>query len=109
MNIKTVEVRRLFSFGNYENITIGYTAEVEAGEDPSNVRDILTRKIEIEYAERAHEALQTQNAQAEASYLVHSKLPDLRHEAVELERKIDKMLAFLKSHGVDTMTYELPF
>ena len=33
MKITSVSVKKLYTYGNYENISFGYTADVQEGED----------------------------------------------------------------------------
>lgn len=105
MKITSVSVRRLFSFGQYENMSIGYTADIIDGEDPSEVREALTAKIEAEYAARSNQ----RSMRAEAATIENYDLPRLRDERDDLQRKIEKMTAFLEAHGVNVNDYELPF
>jgi hypothetical protein len=45
-NIKTIQIGRVYNLGNYEHVRYEITAEVEPGEDPSQVMIGLEKVIE---------------------------------------------------------------
>ena len=53
MKIVQVEYRRLRSFGEYENETVGAVAEVEPGISPEQSLEILKGWVEENFGERA--------------------------------------------------------
>lgn len=50
MNITHVEVRRLYTFGQFKNISFGYKAEVD-DEKPEEVKANLLNMIEADWTE----------------------------------------------------------
>lgn len=86
MKIITVEYRRLRNLGNYENETVGATAEVQDGETPEEALEklkvfvaeqLLAKQREIEFDEALKAEQGKQNARDEV----------MRRTKVRLERK----------------------
>ncbi len=108
MNINEVSIKRLYTYGQYQNISFGYTATVNDGENADTIKAELLEKIEgdwKEFRDKDQRIMKEQYENEQAGYELSRK----RREIVELEAKIDKMVEFLKSHGVDMTSYELPF
>lgn len=49
MKVKTVTYSQLFSFGRFQNETIGYTAELEQKENPDQVLEELRQKTILQH------------------------------------------------------------
>lgn len=109
MKIKTIEVRRTHTFGNYENISLSYVADLDDGEDVDKARAALIARIEGEIQTFADRRDMYAKQAEERSDMEHYELPRLRSERDLLQKRIDAMIEFLSAHGVDTSSYELPF
>lgn len=102
MNIKTVEYRRLRSFGSYENETIGATAEVAPGEYPLEVLEHLRGWVEAQHREaEQREAAQRQEQDAEWRLeRINGDIEDRQRRLGELETMYTTLRAKLSEYGV---------
>lgn len=101
MKITEVSVRRLFTYGEYKNISFGYTGTLDEGEDPETAKTAILARIDedwVDFIGHENRLREQERMQQEVKW-----------EAEAKHREIDKMLEFLRTHGVDTSSYELPF
>ncbi len=108
MKIEKIEVRRLYTFGQFKNISFGYTAVIDDGEDVEKVKNTLLDQVDADWkqfigSERRLEEIN--RAEQEEKWEIQRKTGEIE----ALQKRIDGMLEFLKQHGVDTTTYDLPF
>lgn len=96
MQIVTVEYRRLRTFGDYQNETIGATAEVEPHETAEQALMQLRGWVDSELGDR--------NEQRHLS----ERNSELRFEAANLERRIEAatmkwaaIVAFMEKLGIE--------
>lgn len=96
MKIVTVEYRRLRTFGNYQNESVGATAEVGEGETANRALQELRDWVEQQLGD----------AQERAD--LSAAVSELRWKKTELEREIDAanqkwlaILEFMKKFGIE--------
>lgn len=97
LNIRTVEYRRLRSFGEYENETVGAVAEVpETGVTPSMALSALQRWVDEQFGERA-------NARDAASRLQRAeiRLREVNGLVQESEKRWSAAQKILAAAGVE--------
>jgi len=109
MTVTKVEVRRLFTYGQFKNITFGYTAEVD-DERPEEVKANLLNMIETDWTEfigSENRIRDERRAEEQFKYAVADK----ERQIENLSKRIEKMREFLKQHGVEVPEYsdDLPF
>ena len=110
MKIVQVEYRRLRTFGDYQNETVGAVAQVEDGEDAVTALYTLRAWVDQELGDRTE--------QRELS----ERVTDLRWKAEDYERKIARaderwkaIMAFMGSLGIERPAHipedlsDLPF
>lgn len=108
MKIEKVEIRRLYTFGQFKNISFGYTASVDENEDAETVKTALMDQVDADWTE----FIGSQRRLDEINRVNQEERWEIARKTGEIEglqKKIDSMIEFLKVHGVDTTTYELPF
>lgn len=99
MKIKTIEYRCLKSYGRYENVSIGATAEVEEGHEATALADLevwVNRQIQarIKAAEdREEEEWRTREASR--------TLEELNRDIEHAKAKWEQIQAFARKLGVD--------
>lgn len=96
MKIVQVEYRRLRTFGDYQNETVGAVAQVEDGEDSVTALYTLRAWVDQQMGDRSEQRELTQ------------RVTDLRWQAEDYERKVaraDKrwrdIIAFLEKLGIE--------
>ena len=110
MKITQVHVRRLFTHGDYQNTSFGYTADVEQGDSAESVKMSLLDRIQEDWVDFiGHKERLNELERLEREF--HFERSDRMREIEKLEEKVEKMREFLKKHGVDTddPSYTLPF
>lgn len=95
MKIVTVEYRRLRSFGEYENETVGAVAEV-GNEEPSDVLEALKLWVEQNFGERAS----ARDAQSRL-HRAEVRLNEVNGLLSEAERRWAAAQKILAAAGVD--------
>lgn len=101
MKIKTVHYLATINLGNYSNERIGFTADIESGEDERQAIEILRQKVKecslpnIEDVQR-----EIYKSQTELS-LIQSKLAKLRTQW-------DATAEFLRKKGIKTDAVDMP-
>lgn len=105
MKIKTIEVRRLYTFGNYENISFGYTANLGENEQPRHVQDELIKIIELDYdqfkADR-NAALEKQAVESRIKWDITARERELK----DLCDQVERIRALLENIGVQSETID---
>lgn len=91
MRITQVEYKRLHSFGNFENETIGAVAEVPEGEDAADVLIHLQEWVKAELSVRE----QTGDLRTDIHVLQQRK-GDLEGQIRALEAQYDRIVGFLQ-------------
>lgn len=96
MKIVTVEYRRLRTYGEYQNETVGAVAQVEAGETAEEVYSRLRAWVDDLLGSR------------EEQRTLEERVSELRWQATDYERKIERLderwkaiLAFLDKLGIE--------
>lgn len=96
MNIIQVEYRRLRTYGDYQNETVGAVAQVEEGEDAVTALAALRAWVDQELGDRSEQRDLTQ------------RVTDLRWKSEEYEHKIARaeerwkaIIAFLTKLGIE--------
>lgn len=109
MKIISVEYRRLRTFGNYENETIGATAYVGLDESPDETLESLKSWVESKHSDR-DEAEEIRNREKILWGDLGNEIRDREHELASLKARRDNAVALLQKHGVNTKELEeIPF
>lgn len=96
MKIVAVEYRRLHSFGNYENETVGATAQVEDGRTPEDALSYLRTWV----AMRLSDSGEISTLKGEINELRWKK-DDLERRIARMQGKWDEIMAFLARFGIE--------
>jgi hypothetical protein len=109
VKITRVEYRETVTFGNYQNATVGATAEVQEWNPVSTLAELKTF-VQGELQKRKS----AQEDEEELRYQKGVKDDELNRLQVridEMKVKWEAAKAFLEKHGVDTSRYadDIPF
>ena len=110
MRVVQVKVEKLYTYGNYQNITFSFTANLDLGESPNIVIDQLNEYCDTQFAVfqgrlNDYEDLKT-------------KIRNLKNETAELEsltreaeNKFNKVKSFMDKLGINCNSYidDIPF
>lgn len=112
MKVKSVEYRETVSFGNYQNLSVGATAEVGEGESPLGALGDLARWVKHEADARAR----AREDEQQEEFRREMRADRAERDLAEIEDKIkaaserwEKAKAFLAKFGVATEDLEIPF
>lgn len=112
MRIKAVEYRETVSFGNYQNLSVGATAEIEDGESPLGAIGDLARWVRAEAKVRA----EAREAEQQEEFRREVRADRAERDLAEIDGKIaaaserwEKAKAFLARHGVAIDDVDIPF
>lgn len=105
MKITSVEFRKLITYGHYENMAIGATAQVGEGEDPADILRLLKEWVNTKLGEIVVMDEQRQTASFEAAQF-ESKKRDYEKQLGDLEQRWKRAKQFLERFGVPTGPYE---
>jgi hypothetical protein len=112
MDIKTVEYRRLVSFGQYENETLGATACVGETEHPIDALTALAAWVEARIADRAGQRT-TDHERAMARNHAEWDLAEIEQRIATAKVKWSRWKQFMERLGITVEDYvraeELPF
>lgn len=96
MKIVQVEYRRLRTFGNYENETVGAMAQVGEGETPEQAVEALRQWVDAILGD-AEERSELQNAISELRW----KKENLERQFEMAGKRWESMMAFLERLGIE--------
>jgi hypothetical protein len=109
MTIRTVEYRETRTFGDYQNVTVGLTADVDQDDNEERVLDVLKDWVQVRLAQRIEhdrQAIQEEHAVREAGW----ELTEVRRK-IDVEKiRLDRIREILKRNGVELSgDDDLPF
>jgi hypothetical protein len=108
MKITKVSYRRLVSDGKFNNESHGGEAIVDDGQNPDTVHAQLVYWVDDIIKTRFHDRDSGWRIATDVQALGIEK-DNLERQCAGLKIKIDKMVEFLRSHGVDLRDDEIPF
>lgn len=112
MKITQVEYRETVSFGNFQNLSVGYTAAVGEHESPAAVLRTLAEmagRDAKEAADRRERDREEQWRRESEADRVTRRLDELNALVEDAGLRWERAKAFLESHGIDTSQYDVPF
>lgn len=101
MIIKTVHYSALLNLGNYNNERIGFTAELEDGENPEAAIDKLRSKVKEVGGVNAEELYQN-------IYQKQQELRNLERKARKATEEWNALAEFLRPQGIKKDVVDMP-
>lgn len=112
MKVDRVSYRETVSFGNYQNLSVEFSAAIGEGENPENAARSLAARARAEanrLAEEAERAMEAENRRCHDRDAAERDLADINRDIEVAKGRWERISEFLAKHGVDVSDLEIPF